>query len=70
MNLLEEQTMKTKYIVVAGLVVLVIAAMSRAYVIGYYPGLEKLIDKADAIVILRIDRHLTDFGSPTGYSTH
>ena len=38
--------------------------------IGYYPGLKKLIDSADAIVILRIDRHLSGFGSPTFYSTH
>jgi len=61
--------MKTRFIAAAGLVVLV-AAVGHAYVIGYYPGLQKLIDKADAIVILRIDRHLSDFGSPTGYSTH
>ena len=38
--------------------------------IGYYPGLQGLIDRADAIVVLRVDQHLTDFGSPTLYSTH
>ena len=38
--------------------------------IGYCPGLDKLIDAADAIVVLRIDRHLSDFNSPTFYSTH
>jgi len=62
--------MKTRCIAVVGLVILVTAAGGYAYVIGYYPGLEKLIDKADAIVILRIDRHLSDFTSPTGYSMH
>ncbi len=62
--------MKTRCIVVLSLLVLFAAEVSYAFLIGDYPGLEKLIDTADAIVILRIDRHLTDFGSPTGYSTH
>jgi len=38
--------------------------------IGHCPGLKKLIDSADAIVVLRIDSHLSDFGGPTFYSTH
>ena len=38
--------------------------------IGHCPGLKKLIKSADAIVILRIDRHLSGFSSPTFYSTH
>ena len=37
---------------------------------GPPPELTNLIDMADAIVILRLDKHLSDFGSPTGYSTH
>jgi len=49
---------------------LIIAMSAYAVPIGYYPGLQELIDRADAIVVLRIDRHLTDFGSPTFYSTH
>lgn len=43
---------------------------SHAVLIGDYPGVTKLIDISDAIVILRIDRHITDYGSPTLYSTH
>lgn len=42
--------MKTRCIVAMGLIVLVAGAISRAYVIGYYPKLENLIDKVDAIV--------------------
>jgi hypothetical protein len=38
--------------------------------IGDFPGLKKLIELADAIVILRIDEHLSGIHSPTGYSTH
>ena len=49
---------------------LIIAMSAYTVPIGYYPGLQELIDRADAIVILRIDRHLTSFGSPTFYSTH
>jgi hypothetical protein len=37
---------------------------------GPPPKIAKLIEMADAIVILRIDKHLSDFGSPTFYSTH
>jgi len=62
--------MKTKCIVVVSLLILFVAVANYAVPIGYYPGLEKLINTADAIVILRIDCHLTDFASPTGYSTH
>ena len=42
----------------------------NAVVIGYYPGLKKMIDQSDAIVILRIDRDLSGYDSPTLYSTH
>ena len=57
---------------VVGIIGLLLLAplMTRAVPIGYYPGLKKLIETADAIVILRIDRHLSDFNSPTLYSLH
>lgn len=50
--------------------VLLIFLPAHGVPIGYYPGLKKLIEQADAIVILRVDRQLTDFGSPTHYSMH
>ncbi len=37
---------------------------------GYFFGLPKLIDMADAIVILRIDRNMLSFIGATPYSTH
>lgn len=57
-----------KYIAV--LLGLFISPVISAVPIGYFPGLTKLIDAADAIVVLRIDRHLSGFDSPTLYSTH
>jgi hypothetical protein len=62
--------MKKGYVLIFVLMVLIITMPAYAVPIGYYPGLQELIDRADAIVILRIDRHLTDFRSPTFYSTH
>ena len=47
-----------------------IAAQVRAVEIGYFPGLKQLIDKSDAIVILRIDEHIKYQINPTLYSTH
>ena len=61
--------MRTR-IVIAGLAVVLAASLTHAVMIGFFPGLDELTGKADAIVILRIDRHVTDFGSPTLYSTH
>jgi len=55
---------------ISSLALLISSVPGHAVPIGYYPGLETLIKQADAIVILRIDRHLTGFGSPTFYSTH
>jgi hypothetical protein len=51
-------------------VVILISAVAHGVIIGYFPGLDKLIEEADAIVILRVDKQDTDFGSPTLYSTH
>lgn len=55
---------------IASLLLFVMSSISNAVVIGFYPGLKKLVETADAIVILRIDRHLSDFGSPNLLSTH
>ena len=39
--------------------------------IGDFPGLDQLIAKSDAIVILRVDQHVGDvFPNPTFYTTH
>ena len=59
-----------KRILLTGLGILLTASLAHAVLIGFFPGLDKLIERADAIVILRVDRHVTDFGSPTLYSTH
>jgi len=60
--------MKIKYL--TAIILIFLSLYAGAISIGPYPGLSKLIDKADAIVVLRIDRHLSDFGSPTLLSTH
>ena len=62
--------MKSSYIMTVVLMGFLVTTTVNAVEVGYYPGLRKLVDKADAIVILRIDRHLSDFGSPKLYSTH
>ena len=62
--------MKSKCIIASILLVLFISLVAWAVPIGGYPGLKKLIESADAIVILRIDRYLSGFGSSTFYSTH
>ncbi len=51
-------------------IVISLVFVAKAVEIGFFPGLDELIKKADAIVILRVDRNVTDFGSPTLYSTH
>jgi hypothetical protein len=43
---------------------------SRAVRIGEFPGLGRLAEHSDAIVVLRIDRHINIQPSPTLYSTH
>jgi len=62
--------MMKKQIVIAGLAVVLAASLAHGVPIGFFPGLDELIKRTDAIVILRVDRHLTDFGIPTLYSTH
>lgn len=43
---------------------------SRAVMIGEFPGLGRLAERSDAIVALRIDRHIDIRPSATLYSTH
>jgi len=63
--------MNRRLVAVSILLLIVIAPfVARAVPIGHCPGLKKLIDTADAIVVLRIDRHLSDFYDPTFYSSH
>ncbi len=54
--------------VVASLLCFVSTA--HAVVIGYFPGLDKLIEQADAIVILRIDANKVEFPNSNLLSTH
>ena len=49
---------------------LVATAPAHAVEIGNFPGLETLIDKADAIVILRIDCHIQPNNDKNLLSTH
>jgi hypothetical protein len=42
----------------------------RGVMIADFPGLDELIKKADAIVILRVEKQLTDLWSPTLYTTY
>ena len=46
------------------------AVSLRGVMIADFPGLDELIKKADAIVILRVEKQLTDRGSPTLYTTY
>ena len=63
--------MKRKWFISFVLLTLPVILVAYAVPIGGPPPkLAKLIDMSDAIVILRIDRHLSGFGSPTFYSTH
>ncbi len=59
-----------KKIILTVTAVILTAVTAHAVMIGFFPGLDQLIEKSDAIVILRVDKHITDFGSPTLYSTH
>lgn len=46
------------------------AIPAHAVLIGNFPGLEEMIAKADAVVILRVDRHVDTQSNPTRYTTH
>ena len=68
--LAKEKTLNKERVAVALLLSIIAPFIAWAVPIGYCPGLDKLIDAADAVVVLRIDRHLSDFNSRTFYSTH
>lgn len=59
-----------RVIAIIGLAAACWSSAAHAVLIGFFPGLDELIRKADAIVVLRVDRSLGDFESPTLYSTH
>ena len=59
-----------KSIAIGVVAIIIVSAIAHAVLIGFFPGLDELIEKSDVIVILRVDRHVTDFGSDTLYSTH
>jgi hypothetical protein len=61
---------RTLSLVLVVAAVLITPQAAWAVIIGYYPGLDALIEQADAVVILRIDGQKGDFGSPTLLSTH
>jgi len=68
---MEKLTMTKMFIITISLFLLLSSLTIHAVPIGGpAPKLKKLIDLADAIVILRIDQHLSDFGSPSFYSIH
>jgi hypothetical protein len=65
----EDKLRKSKCVAV-GLLLLFMSLNAEAFLVGSFLGLSKLIDAADAIVILRIDSHPPDFNNPTPFSTH
>ena len=56
--------------VLAVLLVLLVASPRYTVPIGDFPGLQELINKADAVVILRIDRHINPHTDSNLLSTH
>lgn len=52
------------------LFVLIGSTSGRAVIIGNFPGLEQLVEAADAIVVVRIDDHLAPNPDDTLYSRH
>jgi hypothetical protein len=67
---LKEHQVVRMHIVLAGIIVLLTTPVAQAVLIGFFPGLDELIEKSDAIVILRIEKSHGDFGRSTLYSTH
>jgi hypothetical protein len=53
-----------------GIIFVLWAVNLRGVSVACFPGLDELIKKADAIVILRVEKQLTDFGSSTLYTTY
>ena len=61
--------MMQKKIFAVFLAIALLTPLAYAVLIGFFPGLEQLIRKSDAIVILRVDRKVTDIDDNL-YSTH
>ena len=59
---------KTALFLIASIVLS--SAVCHGVIIGFFPGLDKLIGNADAIVILRIDRSFQDYIDSTLYGTY
>ncbi len=59
---------KTALFLIASIVLS--SAVCHGVIIGFFPGLDKLIGNADAIVILRIERSFSDGISSTLYDTY
>ena len=57
-------------ILIAAFLFLLVRSDLHAYLIAGFPGLSELINKADAVVILRIDETLRPTDMSTGYGTH
>ncbi|MGV3756386.1 MAG: hypothetical protein ACO1QS_13475 [Verrucomicrobiota bacterium] len=49
---------------------LLCAGAAQAVMIGFFPGMDKLIEQADNIVILRIDRQVTPYDSLNQIGTY
>ena len=50
--------------------IMILPSTAIAVEIGSFPGIDKLIRKSDAVVILRIDHHIDTRPNPTLYTTH
>lgn len=50
--------------------IVLLSAVAHGVLIGFFPGLDELIEKADAIVILRIEKRLSDYSSFSRYNTY
>ncbi len=49
---------------------LLCSGAAQAVMIGFFPGMDELIEKADAIVILRVDRQVTPYDSMNQIGTY
>lgn len=59
-----------KRIVLTGLIVVLTVSFVQSVTYGPFPGLDELIEEADAIVILKIHKDVADYRRSTPYSTH
>ena len=59
-----------RIVALALLGILFTGSRAHAVRIGDFPGLDELVAKADAVVILRVDHHVDVQSNPTLYTTH